>query len=425
MIDIAVRTHGNALGRLFGPATARDFLDEHWERAPLHFERQDADYFRDLFSLDAFDALMARGDVWYPNVRVFLAGEQLPGERFTATWSYGRETYRRIVDVPKLLDLLGRGATINVLGLERSSAEVMSLSRALEIEAGFPVHTTAFLSPPSAVNVPPHFDMVDVIVVQVHGSKVWSVWRPTREQPLVTDTAGRLYEHGDDVVAKDMLIGTYRLRAGDTLYVPRGFLHEATTTDEPSLHLAFGINVHRWIDLLEQAAKEAMASLTENTEYRKALPVPLASPEAVRAEAEASIRGMSAELSKGLASGLEHALRAADARFLDSRAAARPGQLLDLARLANLALDDILLLRPELAFGIWSEDGRMRLSFHQKRLSLNSDLEPALRYATRGSPFRVGDLPSLASPQQIAFARTLTTEGFLTFDHVEGSASGA
>jgi bifunctional lysine-specific demethylase and histidyl-hydroxylase NO66 len=419
VIEVAMRTRSSAFQRLLGEQAEASFVDEYWERMPLHVDRQDAAYFSDLFSLDAFDALMARGDVWYPNIRVFMTGEQLAAGRFTTTWSYGRETHRRIVDVNKLIDLLSRGATINVLGLERSVPAVMTMSKALEIEAGFPVHTTAFLTPPSAVNVPPHYDMVDVIVAQVHGSKVWNVWRPTREQPLVTDTGGRLYEHGDAVVAQDMLIGTYELKAGDALYVPRGFLHEAVTTDEPSLHLAFGINVHRWFDVLENAANHALAALTEEAEHRKALPVPPTSRAVVPADAEHPLNALAGELRGRLRSGLDRALSAADARYLDSRTAARPGQLTDIARLPMLSLDDVLILRTELAYGIWSENGRLRISYHQKRLSLDGELEGALRHATSGTAFRARDLPGLTAQQQVAFARKLVMEGMLRFEAVE------
>jgi len=43
------------------------------------------------------------------------------------------------------------------------------------------------------------------------------------------------------------------LTAGDLLYMPRGFLHEAWTTDEPSTHLTVGLHVVRWLDLLSVA----------------------------------------------------------------------------------------------------------------------------------------------------------------------------
>jgi ribosomal protein L16 Arg81 hydroxylase len=47
------------------------------------------------------------------------------------------------------------------------------------------------------------------------------------------------------------------LRAGDTMYLPRGWLHQALTTGSDSLHITVGVNVRRWID-------EARAALTDS-----------------------------------------------------------------------------------------------------------------------------------------------------------------
>jgi ribosomal protein L16 Arg81 hydroxylase len=422
MIVEAVPTREVALDRLFAPVRTAAFLREYWETQPLFIARDDKSYFKALFSLDAFDDLMARADLWHPNVRVFLAGEQLPHDRYSRRWAYGREVHDRLIDVDKLAELFRRGATINVLGLERTDSAVMEWSKELEVQAGFPVHTTAFLSPPSAVNVPPHFDMTDVIVAQVHGSKVWNVWQPTRAMPLVTDTAGRLYGHGSEVVSEGMRVGRYELRAGDSLYVPRGFLHEAITTTESSLHLAFGINVHRWYDVLEEAANRAIAAVTQQTVYRKALPVRRrGEPPAPAAAVRDVLRAIETDLQIHLASGLGDALHTVDSRYLGSRAPARPGQLVDSHGADDLTSEDMLVRRPRLAFGIDRVAGRLRLVFHRKQLSLGPELEAALRYSASGEPFRVSDLPDLSADQQLAFAHSLVREGFLSI--IPGPAS--
>ena len=47
------------------------------------------------------------------------------------------------------------------------------------------------------------------------------------------------------------------MRAGDTLYLPRGWLHQAMTSDTRSLHLTVGINVATWRDAVRAAVDEA------------------------------------------------------------------------------------------------------------------------------------------------------------------------
>lgn len=90
-----------------------------------------------------------------------------------------------------------------------------------------------------------HWDYMDVIVVQISGEKVWTV----AKEPLVylsnqdQKRKPTVQELGNIAYFDDVL-----LRPGDALYIPRGFVHNASTvvTDEtsdvgPSLHLTFGL----------------------------------------------------------------------------------------------------------------------------------------------------------------------------------------
>jgi ribosomal protein L16 Arg81 hydroxylase len=400
---------------LIDPVGTEAFVDEYWERQPFFADRDDGDYFRSVFSLDALDELLARGDIWHPNVRVFLEGEQLSLSRFGKRWAYGHELHERVIDRGEVLRLLERGATINILGLERSWLSVMDISRRLEVQSGFPVHTTAFLTPSNAANIPPHYDMVDVFVVQVFGTKAWTVWDPARALPLTTDTAGRLFADGDARVSEQRLVGRYLLEPGDTLYVPRGALHEATTTDEMSLHLAFGVNPHRWYDVFDVAVRNAIAGLAANEVFRQALPVGYHAGDGLPGRrGESPMLAMADQFGEALAGGLSRALRKVDEQYLHSRASSRPGQLLDIARADAISLSDRLAVRPNLAYGLTEADERVVLVFHQKTLSLGAELGDALAFVCSGDTFVVGDIPSLSDEGRLRFAERLVREGFLT-----------
>jgi len=90
-----------------------------------------------------------------------------------------------------------------------------------------------------------HFDWMDVVVVQVEGEKVWSVGG----SPMV---ALPLQDMKRKPKAQELLAYTQRrfqefvLRPGDALFIPRGFVHNASTapagdSQNPSLHLTFGL----------------------------------------------------------------------------------------------------------------------------------------------------------------------------------------
>ena len=60
------------------------------------------------------------------------------------------------------------------------------------------------------------------------------------------------------------------LEAGDCLYLPRGFVHQAESLDEASVHLSIGIHVLTWLDLL---AVSLGRSANRQESFRQALPI--------------------------------------------------------------------------------------------------------------------------------------------------------
>ena len=81
-----------------------------------------------------------------------------------------------------------------------------------------------------------------MISLQVAGEKRWLVYEPVLELPLKNQRyRSALGEPGEPVL-------DVTLRAGDTMYLPRGWLHQALTSDSDSLHITVGVNVRRWID---------------------------------------------------------------------------------------------------------------------------------------------------------------------------------
>ena len=52
---------------------------------------------------------------------------------------------------------------------------------------------------------------------------------------------------------------------GRTLYLPRGWLHEAATSDSDSLHITVGVSVYTWVD----AFKAALDDCRDDVEFRR------------------------------------------------------------------------------------------------------------------------------------------------------------
>jgi hypothetical protein len=173
-----------------------------------------------------------------------------------------------------------------------------------------------------------HYDTHDVLVLQVLGEKRWRLWpgqpvpRPTRRTPW----PGNIEPEGE--------AESLTLRPGDTLYVPRGVLHDAATQDgeEPSLHVTVGLldpsfaTVLRLaVDLLEASEPGLRESfptwrLAEGPGRLAALAGPLAArlaePAALERAALALLDRLAAERPALLGRGLFVAAPAVDTRLV-------------------------------------------------------------------------------------------------------------
>ena len=108
----------------------------------------------------------------------------------------------------------------------------------------------AYYTPRAAQGLPVHHDTHDVFVLQVSGEKRWLVYEPALELPL------RNQKYSAEMGGPGEPVHDLVLRPGDMLYLPRGWLHEALTSDSDSLHLTVGVNVVTWLDAFKAALEE-------------------------------------------------------------------------------------------------------------------------------------------------------------------------
>ena len=111
-----------------------------------------------------------------------------------------------------------------------------------------------------ATNV--HWDTHDVFVVQLVGSKHWKLYEPTHPLPIST----QISNHRRHEVPESTYLEDY-LRAGDVLYVPRGWWHRVTPVGE-TLHLTVAVHTPLLLDYLIWAAANR---LPDHLELRRSL----------------------------------------------------------------------------------------------------------------------------------------------------------
>ena len=250
---------GAALARCLAPADADAFLSERWERAPVHVPRDEPERYADLLTRADAERLVTATGIRMPGFRLVKAGEPVGGYVRHIPWR--PRPFTNAIDVRRVLAEFADGATIVLQALHISHEPVAGFARQLEHELGHPVQVNAYYTPRAAQGLPVHHDTHDVFVLQVAGEKRWLVYEPVLELPL------RTQRYSPALGAPGAVALDVTLRPGDTLYLPRGWLHEAVTSDTDSLHLTIGVNVITW----QQAIRDALDETGDDVAMRRSI----------------------------------------------------------------------------------------------------------------------------------------------------------
>jgi lysine-specific demethylase/histidyl-hydroxylase NO66 len=318
-------------------------------------------------------------------------GGQLELGSYTADVSW-RPAFTKTADVPRVLEEWQAGATIVLQALHVNWHPLAVFCRLLEEAIGHPVQVNSYYTPRGSQGFAVHHDTHDVLVLQVAGEKRWLLYDPLFELPLKHQRYSKaLGEHGEPT-------DDFVLRAGDSLYLPRGWLHQAETSDTDSLHLTVGINAYTWLD----AAKAALAETEHELAFRHG--VDGDGDEAGRLAAR-----LNTELDPELVAKRRRR------RFVQTRRPIRADGLSQLRALEELDTDTPLERR-ETVIADLEEDGEgWTLAFEGRELRFPSHAGPELEACYEADePFRLSELPGdLDAEGRLVLARRLVREGFL------------
>jgi lysine-specific demethylase/histidyl-hydroxylase NO66 len=376
------------------PIDEERFFTEYWERRPLLVRRAEPGRFRHILSTDDVEHLVFETGIRAPGFRLVKEGAQLPLAGYTedVPWRPGSFSGRAVAE--RVAQEFAGGATIVLQGLHLHWPAAALYCRGLEAALGCPVQANAYLTPATSRGFAVHHDTHDVFVLQVSGRKRWRVYEPVLELPLKHQRwSPQLGEPGpprDD----------FTLEAGDTLYLPRGWPHEAATADDESLHLTIGVHPHTRLDALRMA----LDACGDDPEFRRALPKDGTLPP-----------GLLDRVARQLEP--EAVARRARRRFAAGRRPILHDQLEQTRRLEHLKPATPVERRPTVIAALEELDGRPILVFEGKELRFPAKAAAAVEALSRAAgPVTVDDLPGPLDTQgRLVLVRRLVREGFLRF----------
>ncbi|CAA9255892.1 MAG: hypothetical protein AVDCRST_MAG10-2504 [uncultured Acidimicrobiales bacterium] len=306
-------------------------------------------------------------------------------------------------DPGRIFDEFKAGATIVFQGLQRSCPPLTRFCRALELELSHGAQANAYVTPAGARGLGVHYDTHDVFVLQLAGTKAWSIHEPVLADPLASQPwKGTAADAGPPILSVE-------LPAGDCLYVPRGFLHSARAQEALSAHLTIGIVTTTWHDVV----REVVAGVADEPEFRRSLPPGYAAdPAGLAAGVEETVAGLRKWLDGVDA---EAVAEATARRFLAARPPVLAGQLHQLGMLDRLADRSLLRRREGSVCHLAGTGDRLIVVLGGGReLDMPAALEPVMARIAAAGPFRLSELEDLLDgPSRLVLARRLVGEGLL------------
>jgi ribosomal protein L16 Arg81 hydroxylase len=385
---------------LIDPVSPDTFFKDYYEKKPLLIEGEDPDKFKSVLTLEEIDSYLATSTPCYPDVFLVDAARDLAPEQY----SFQNSNPAGRIDLPRAYQLFQSGATISISQLNQRLPGLGALCRAIERYTSHPFQTNIYLTPPNAQGFKTHYDTHDVFVLQVSGTKRWTLNESPVELPL----------HGQHFNSQAHTAGAvtreFTMRAGDMLYCPRGLCHAAQSTDETSLHITLGLIGRTWADLMVEAVAEACLA---SPAFRANLPIGFARADFDRSQVMATFRSMI----EGFARNIEPAAifgRFAE-EFVTSRRPSLTGCLTEIAGTPQVSAESKAVARPDLLFLLQEEDEKLAIVSGSTRITLPLHTRTAVEAALGGAPFMVRSLPGpLDEAGKIVLVRRLIKEGLLT-----------
>jgi bifunctional lysine-specific demethylase and histidyl-hydroxylase NO66 len=307
------------------------------------------------------------------------------------------------IDPRKVIGLFEGGYTLVIKDAALLNARLQRACNRLQSDLGAYVGANVYFTPPGAQGFEAHHDSHDTLTVQIEGRKTWRIYEPLVTLPLESQPLHAGVSRPELKLHREVM-----LAAGDTLYLPHGYAHEAVAGPDRTLHVTFALAPVRAIDLLHATLDVAAAN---DVALRRALPfgwqIDPAFAASFAAEFGPRLPGIFSP---------DNVTGAVQTAINDAFAASRSdagGAFDQAADAPHLTADSVLRLNENLPMLVRERATTVDLVLPGKSLGLPNVCMPALERLQAG-PVRFGDLAlAVSDADRLFFVKTLILEGVL------------
>lgn len=233
---------------LLGDFDKEVFLCDCLEKKPLLLKRGVMEYYRNILTLGDIEKILYREQgISKSTIRLISASGSIPAYHYQKNERVANVTVTTGVDLDRILHFYkDEKATIVIENIVDSWDPLLDHCTLLDQDLLCPVGANVYVTPPYAQGFAPHYDTHDVFILQIHGSKQWRIYENPDPVTLPLGSQKGLPFNYEALVP----IYDVEVQPGDFIYIPRGYIHEAVTSDEISAHVTLGAYTTTWAKML-------------------------------------------------------------------------------------------------------------------------------------------------------------------------------
>ena len=330
-------------------------------------------------------------------------GERIQASQWTKSETLIDGTVIQVVNPETLFKFFNKGATIIINSAQKGIPRLADACRVFEQEMKIRVQANIYITPPHSQGFSKHYDPHDIFSMQIKGPKTWQIYDAGEHLPTKYKALSK----------EPVLVSKFEINSGDFLYMPRGTVHEAFSSDVSTIHVNFSCKPRYGFHLLEELARIAEQ---EDPFFRLTIPRDLDNETEINEYAATFSLKLNELLKKVTPKKL---LEKQQEDFVAKQILNFHGGLLNLLQLENLHLDNMVSRRKGFAYTVKNMGKEHIISFGGTRLKIPAFIDKAI--FLQDEPFKISEIKGLVTAQgKLAIAREFIESGFLQIEGVGG-----
>ena len=384
-----------SISELIAPINIEDFFSTYWEQKYLHLQKATHAY-EGLFGLADIDELLSKQNLKPEGIRLVRNGKPIPNSLWTKATKLLDGTQNIVVVPDLILEHYYNGATIIISFADTMIPALAAINRSIEQELGIQSQANIYITPPNAQGFTLHYDTHDIFLLQIKGPKIWRMY----------DTGESLPTSAAKFKNEPKLIQEITINTGDILYMPRGIVHEAFSSEVSTIHVNFSLSPRYGFHLIE-----AIAELAEKDDvfFRKVIPHRFCSDKQ-RAD---YISAFNEKLNELLAKHpVEELIKKQKANFIERQSIDLSDRLLDAIAIEQISPQTIVRRRTGFTYDMETDAQSTIITFGKKKIALPKFVDKEL-FLQDGS-FKISDIKGLLTEEnKIELVRSFVQAGYL------------